>query len=108
MLWKNLVNRECVIHNGPFFAVMPTYEYTCLKCGKNFDAFQSMKDEPLKQCACGKKGKVRRNIGGGAGLIFKGSGFYLTDYKKKAAPSSEGGKENVKSASPAASAKTSD
>lgn len=62
---------------------MPTYEYDCTKCGLQFEVFQSMKDAPLKTCNCGKKGKVRRKIGGGAGLIFKGSGFYITDYKKK-------------------------
>jgi putative FmdB family regulatory protein len=85
---------------------MPTYDYSCLKCGKDFEAFQSMKDAPLKVCSCGKKGKVRRNIGSGAGLIFKGSGFYITDYKKKSG--GEGGKENVKSHHSASSAKTSD
>ena len=61
---------------------MPTYEYACEKCGKNFEIFQSMKDEPLTTCpdtAC--QGKVRRLIGTGAGLIFKGSGFYITDYR---------------------------
>ena len=87
---------------------MPTYESSCLKCGKNFDVFQSMKDEPLKTCTCGKKGKVRRNLGGGAGIIFKGSGFYQTDYKKTSSSASNAGKENVKAASPAPSAKTSD
>lgn len=65
---------------------MPTYEYECDKCGKQFEVFQSMKDDPLKVCTCGKKGKVRRLIGGGAGLIFKGSGFYITDYKKSSSP----------------------
>ena len=62
---------------------MPTYEYECAKCGKTFDFFQSMKDEPLKTCPDKKcKGKVKRLIGTGAGLIFKGSGFYITDYRK--------------------------
>lgn len=61
---------------------MPTYEYVCETCGKEFELFQSMKDDPLKSCTCGKEGKVQRKIGGGAGLIFKGSGFYITDYKK--------------------------
>jgi len=57
---------------------MPTYEYECKKCGYNFEVFQSMSDEPLKTCAqCG--GEVRRLILGGAGVIFKGSGFYVTD-----------------------------
>jgi len=61
---------------------MPTYEYKCLKCKKHFDKLQSMNDKPLKSCIyC--KGKVERLIGGGAGLIFKGSGFYITDYKNK-------------------------
>ena len=57
---------------------MPTYEYECTKCGYNFEVFQAMSDEPLKTCTkCGKK--VRRLILGGAGVIFKGSGFYVTD-----------------------------
>jgi putative FmdB family regulatory protein len=76
---------------------MPTYEYVCLKCGKEFELFQPMKDEPLKVCTCGKKGRVRRKISGGGGLIFKGSGFYATDYRKtsgtKAAPPKESTKE---------------
>lgn len=73
---------------------MPTYEYVCDKCGKEFEVFQSMKDDPLKVCTCGKKGKVRRLIGGGAGLIFKGSGFYITDYKKSSSSSSSSGKSS--------------
>lgn len=61
---------------------MPTYDYECDKCGHRFEKFQKMADEPLKQCPkC--KGKVHRLIGGGSGIIFKGSGFYETDYKKK-------------------------
>jgi len=61
---------------------MPTYEYACDKCKKNFDLFQSMKDEPIKKCPkCA--GKVHRLIGRGSGIIFKGSGFYENDYKKK-------------------------
>ena len=59
---------------------MPTYEYECLKCGHRFEVFQKMTDEPKKRCPkC--RGKVRRLIGGGAGMIFKGSGFYITDYR---------------------------
>jgi putative FmdB family regulatory protein len=102
---------------------MPTYDYVCDKCGQQFEKFQSMKDEPLKTClkeVCGQKkwgkGKVRRVLGTGAGLIFKGSGFYITDYrsenykqaaKKDTAPAassggeSKGGSES-KSAAPAA------
>ena len=69
---------------------MPNYDYLCEKCHKTFEFFQSMKDEPLKTCpqaACCKKpwgkGKVKRQIGTGAGLIFKGSGFYITDYRSE-------------------------
>ena len=60
---------------------MPTYDYECEKCGK-FELFQSMKDEPVKTCPkCG--GNVHRLIGTGGGIIFKGPGFYQTDYKNK-------------------------
>jgi putative FmdB family regulatory protein len=88
---------------------MPTYEYECAKCRKNFEIFQSMKDEPLKvcpkeQCQMKKwgKGKVTRLLGGGAGLIFKGSGFYITDYR------SEGYKSAAKSDSGSAAPKKSE
>jgi putative FmdB family regulatory protein len=61
---------------------MPTYEYECKSCGHSFEAFQSMRDDPLKVCPqCGKT--IRRVINGGAGIIFKGSGFYVTDKNKK-------------------------
>ena len=60
---------------------MPTYEYKCLKCKKKFERLQRMSDEPIKKCVyC--SGKVERLIGAGVGLIFKGTGFYITDYKK--------------------------
>jgi len=62
---------------------MPTYEYACPKCGHQFEQFQSMNDEPLKKCPKCKKAGVKRLVGSGAGLIFKGSGFYITDYKNK-------------------------
>lgn len=58
---------------------MPTYEYACEDCGHRFEAFQSISAEPITECpAC--NGHVKRLINGGIGLIFKGSGFYLTDY----------------------------
>ncbi|MDP8230730.1 MAG: zinc ribbon domain-containing protein [Candidatus Gorgyraea atricola] len=63
---------------------MPTYEYECQKCGKRFDFFQKMSDEPLSICPeqnC--KGAVKRLLSAGAGFIFKGSGFYATDYRSK-------------------------
>jgi len=70
---------------------MPTYDYECQACGHVFEKFQSITAPPIRQCpACGKN-KVRRLIGTGGGLIFKGSGFYATDYRsasyKKAAKS---------------------
>lgn len=61
---------------------MPTYEYVCTKCGHHLETFQSMKDAPLKRCPHCKKQGLRRLIGGGAGFIFKGTGFYETDYKR--------------------------
>lgn len=85
---------------------MPTYDYVCSKCDSEFEAFQSMKDAPLTTCTrCGKKGGVRRKIGGGAGLIFKGTGFYITDYKSKPAPvaGGEGGSAPGKSSETKAS-----
>ncbi len=60
---------------------MPTYEYKCTRCGFEFEEFQSIAAESLSICPkC--KGRVQRKISGGTGLIFKGSGFYITDYKK--------------------------
>jgi putative FmdB family regulatory protein len=101
---------------------MPTYEYVCEKCGHEFDKFQPIADAPLKTCPrelCGQKkwgkGKVKRVIGAGAGLIFKGSGFYITDYrsdnykaaaKKESAPSGGDAKPAAASDSKAAPAKT--
>jgi putative FmdB family regulatory protein len=82
---------------------MPTYEYSCEKCGGTFEIVQSMRDELLPECPrelCRQKkwghGKVKRLIGTGAGLIFKGSGFYITDYR------SDSYKEAAKKDAPAA------
>jgi putative FmdB family regulatory protein len=80
---------------------MPNYDFECEKCGKTFEAFQSMKDKAFETCpesACQMEtwghGKVKRLLGTGAGLIFKGSGFYITDYRSegyKQAAKKEGG-----------------
>ena len=89
---------------------MPTYEDSCEKCKKDFEIFQSMKDDAFKTCpkeACRMKtwgkGKVKRQLGSGAGLIFKGSGFYITDYRsenyKSAAKSDSASKESSSSGS---------
>jgi putative FmdB family regulatory protein len=68
---------------------MPTYEYHCQDCDHDFEAFQSMSEAPLKTCpACGGH-HVKRLISAGVGFIFKGSGFYITDYKKKPAETAE-------------------
>jgi len=82
---------------------MPTYEYVCEKCSHQFETVQSIKDEPLKVCPkdiCPQKqwghGKVKRMLSTGGGLIFKGSGFYITDYR------SENYKESAKKESAAA------
>lgn len=98
---------------------MPTYHYVCSKCGHEFDQFQSMKDHALEVCPkerCPRKtwgkGRVQRQMSGGAGLIFKGSGFYITDYRSegyKAAAKKESGdtapkKETPKTESKPASA----
>jgi putative FmdB family regulatory protein len=62
---------------------VPTYEYECDACGKRFEEFQSITAAPIRKCPmCGKR-KVRRLIGAGAGIIFKGSGFYQTDYRSE-------------------------
>ncbi|MDR1373538.1 MAG: zinc ribbon domain-containing protein [Treponema sp.] len=69
---------------------MPTYEYECKSCGHTFDVCQNMRDEPVKICPqCGRE--VRRLINGGTGIIFKGSGFYVTD-KAKGTAAKPGGK----------------
>jgi putative FmdB family regulatory protein len=69
---------------------MPTYEYVCAKCGHQFEKIQSISAKPLRVCpkdACGQKtwgkGKVKRVVCGGGGLLFKGSGFYSTDYRSE-------------------------
>jgi putative FmdB family regulatory protein len=62
---------------------MPTYEYRCPKCGHQFEVFQKITDRPVSKCPeCGARAK--RLISGGVGLVFRGSGFYVTDYKRKA------------------------
>ncbi|GHV19359.1 hypothetical protein AGMMS49959_04060 [Planctomycetales bacterium] len=74
---------------------MPTYDYECDACGEKFELFQAITAAPVKKCPhCGKP-KARRLIGAGAGIIFKGGGFYETDYKRA------GGKKDDASAAPA-------
>ncbi|MCX7879457.1 MAG: zinc ribbon domain-containing protein [Ignavibacteria bacterium] len=81
---------------------MPIYEYKCKTCGKNFEYYQKMSDEPLKNCLpeiCDSiehkgKGEVYRVFSKGVGLIFKGNGFYITDYSRKNSSIAEGDKES--------------
>ncbi|MEW6506604.1 MAG: FmdB family zinc ribbon protein [Bacteroidota bacterium] len=77
---------------------MPTYEYKCLDCGHKYEIFQRITEEPADECpVC--KGNVKRLIGMGAGPIFKGSGFYQTDYKSRPSESEnkiEAKKESTK------------
>lgn len=82
---------------------MPTYEYLCEKCGHEFDVFQAISAKPLRTCPKDRclrrkwgRGRVKRKISAGAGLLFKGSGFYTTDYR------SEGYKQAAKKDAPAA------
>ncbi len=78
---------------------MPTYDYKCTACEIQFEKFQGITEEPLKECPdCGEE--VKRLIGAGAGLIFKGSGFYITDYR------SESYKESAKKDKPSSSEKS--
>lgn len=89
---------------------MPTYDYKCDACDHKWEEFQSIKADPTKKCpSCGKS-KARRQIGGGAGLIFKGSGFYLTDYRsdsyKKAAEADQKSSTGGESAPKAESSST--
>jgi putative FmdB family regulatory protein len=83
---------------------MPTYDYKCDACGRQFERFQSITASPLRKCpTCGKL-KLRRLIGPGAGLIFKGSGFYITDYRSEGYKSAAKG-ESATDAKPATEAK---
>jgi len=68
---------------------VPTYDYQCDSCGHVFEAFQSMSDDPLRQCPECEELALRRLISGGSGVIFKGSGFYVTDSRKPDSASSK-------------------
>ncbi|MEO0081958.1 MAG: FmdB family zinc ribbon protein [candidate division WOR-3 bacterium] len=80
---------------------MPTYEYECRKCGHRFEVFQRIVDPPVRKCPkCKRNGSVEQIILGGSGLIFKGSGFYITDYARKSGPDSKGSEPGGKTDKP--------
>jgi putative FmdB family regulatory protein len=90
---------------------MPTYEYVCKKCGHEFESFQSISAKPLETCPkelCARKkwgrGRVTKKISGGAGLLFKGSGFYITDYRSQ--KYKDAAKKDSTSSTPAKAEKT--
>ena len=76
---------------------MPTYQYECDACGYSFEILQSMLDKKLKKCPECNKNELYRLIGAGTGIIFKGSGFYETDYRKKESPKSTSDAESCSS-----------
>ena len=82
---------------------MPTYDYRCLACGHTLEIFHGISEKPRKTCPKCKKQKLERQISAGAGLVFKGSGFYLTDYRSKSY--SEAAKKDSAPATPAPEAK---
>jgi putative FmdB family regulatory protein len=77
---------------------MPTYEYKCAQCGHSFEEFQSISAQALVRCPRCHQGSLKRVLGGGAGMIFKGQGFYLTDYKKGGDKTKAGKNETVNKA----------
>ncbi|MBN1837913.1 MAG: zinc ribbon domain-containing protein [Spirochaetales bacterium] len=86
---------------------MPTYEYECRHCHHRFEQFQSITEDPIKRCPkCGRN-SLRRLFGGGLGIIFKGSGFYTTDYKRSSAVTSGNGKSRPKSSTEGAGGESS-
>ncbi len=66
---------------------MPTYVYACDTCGKQFEQFQSFKDEPLRECPCGERSQSLRRVFQPAGIVFKGSGWYITDSRRSSSAS---------------------
>lgn len=80
---------------------MPTYDYRCEGCGHEMALFQGITEDPIKTCPECEEDKLRRLIGSGAGIIFKGSGFYETDYKRSRSSSSQKSSESESESKPA-------
>lgn len=99
------MSRLAILLKVLFLGLMPNYDYQCDACGHTFEAFQRMSEAPLVKCpSCGKK-KLRRLIGTGAGIIFKGGGFYETDYKRAGQKKESESKASEPAAKKAESAK---
>jgi putative FmdB family regulatory protein len=77
---------------------MPTYDYLCNACGHRLEAFHSINEPPLKKCPKCKKPKLERQIGSGAGILFKGGGFYQTDYRSESYKQGESAEKTPKPA----------
>jgi putative FmdB family regulatory protein len=86
---------------------MPTYDYRCNECGHTCEIFQAITDKPKRQCPVCKRRKMVRLIGSGAGIIFKGSGFYETDYRSKTYQDDAQKEKNASSCAKAADSSTS-
>ena len=89
----------------PFGEPMPTYEYQCSACDHRFEELQSFSEAPLKTCPVCKKKKLQRLIGTGAAIVFKGSGFYQTDYRSESYKSAAKAEETKASEKPSTDAK---
>lgn len=81
IFYNMMASTSSYLEREEWVRIMPTYEYECRSCNHQFDTFQSITAKPLKICPKCKKAQLRRLIGKGAGIIFKGSGFYQTDYR---------------------------
>jgi putative FmdB family regulatory protein len=91
-----------LVGHSPTYRTMPTYDYECSGCGHTFDELQTFSDPPLTKCPKCKKKKLNRLFGGGGAILFKGSGFYETDYRRAGQTNGDGKKgdgESEKAAS---------
>jgi putative FmdB family regulatory protein len=86
---------------------MPTYEYVCQACGHEYEVFQNITASPKRKCPSCKKQRLKRKIGGGAGFLFKGSGFYLTDYRSDAYKKAADADKSITDKKPTESSSTS-
>jgi putative FmdB family regulatory protein len=86
-----------LVGHSPTYRTMPTYDYECSACGHTFDELQTFSDPPLTKCPKCKKKKLNRLFGGGGAILFKGSGFYETDYRRAGQTNGDGKKSDGES-----------